>query len=517
MSDGDETSFLGEPGEVESEVDEISGQGWHGRRRIVVACLVGVGLLVAIAALAFATGSRGHRHLAVQSTDGGDATATSESITTSVASSSDSAVTSSNAVQTTVGGIVVGSTQSTVATSVSSPDSTTTDAVTATTLLCPGDGAGGPGCPPVSPLSSNMLSANQFSCAIAADGQVYCWGSDDHAQLGVGPLSSPNGPVGYSLTAIAVPGMRHATEIAVGGDHACAIVPGGDVWCWGRDDLGQIGHDDATLNPHPPQPYSSYPIAVPGMHTATSVAAGMNHSCATLAHGTVWCWGANNAGQLGNGSAAPSSFAPVQVSGITSAARVVANEDHTCALLTSGAIRCWGDNSRGGLGDGMTSNATTPVAVVGIDHAVQADLGSTYGCALLADGHVQCWGNNDSGELGDGTNITSLVPVTVHEIADARAISTGSTTTCVIEGTGQVWCWGEGTTGQLGDGKWQDSTTPVSVTGITDAQAIAGHDPTKCVTLADTSLRCWGWNMTGSLGDGTQTHSDTPVAVIGYP
>jgi alpha-tubulin suppressor-like RCC1 family protein len=343
---------------------------------------------------------------------------------------------------------------------------------------------------------------------------VYCWGDT----LGLGPVNLGNGPVYYSPTAIAVPGITDATEIAVGGDHACVIIGSGDVWCWGADSVGQIGHGDPTGDPPSALRGYSLPVAVPGLHDATSIASGLYHSCATLHSGQVWCWGANNAGQLGNDTEPPTSFVPVEVTGISNAARVVANADHTCALLTTGAIRCWGDNSFGALGDGTTHNSPTPVAVVGITHAVQIDLGEVHTCALLADGRAQCWGYNHWGELGDGTTRDSSVPVTVSGIVGARAVSAAQTGTCVIVSDGRVLCWGEGTTGQLGDGKWESSITPVEVAGIEGATAITGHVQTKCVAVAHDSLRCWGWNMAGSLGNGDpNAHSDTPVAVIGYP
>ena len=522
MSDIDEPDIPVEPlpleaTEVEATETEAPVDGSaRPSRRALIATLSLIVAVIAVPAFALTAHNGGHARVSVRSPDTEDPTGTVDIVATTSTAEPTTAVATSTTVDPTT--TPAPATDSTSPTPPAPPSSDTTpttappttDAVsTTTTLPCPDDGSGGPGCPPITPLPAGTVESDESSCAVASSGQAYCWGSNDEGQLGTEPFDINNVPEYYSLTAVAVPGVTDATTIAVGGAHACVIVRSGDVWCWGADSSGQIGNGAPTNN-IPDQHWATRPVAVPGIHGAISIAAGIAHTCATLQNGTVWCWGADDDGQLGTGdSGGVPAYVPGEVVGINNAAKVSAGLDHTCALLTTGTIKCWGDNTRGALGDGATTNSATPVAVSGITHAVQVDLGQEHTCALLADGHVQCWGYNDFGQLGDGNTTDSSVPVTVAGVSGARAISTDPATTCAIVAEGSVLCWGTGQTGELGDGTWTDSLPPRAVVGITDATAIGGHDGTTCVSLTDESLRCWGWNSAGTLGDGEQARTRT--------
>jgi hypothetical protein len=173
------------------------------------------------------------------------------------------------------------------------------------------------------------------------------------------------------------------------------VLATGGVKCWGASDFGVLG-DGASGD-------TSTPVAVGGISDAIAIAVGGSHACALLSAGTVRCWGANNRGQLGNGSADESSPAPVGVTGISDATAISGSFDQTCALLSTGQMRCWGYNDEGQIGDGTTDDAFTPVPVQTINDATAIAAGASHTCAVLATGRYECWGSNGSGQLGNGT------------------------------------------------------------------------------------------------------------------
>lgn len=221
--------------------------------------------------------------------------------------------------------------------------------------------------------------------------------------------------------------------------------------------------------------------------------------CTVMTDGTIQC--------AGNSS-------PV-VYGISNAVAVATLYNHSCALLNTGIIQCWGENTYGQLGDGTTTNAVNPVTVVGINNAVSIGVGYTSSCALLADGTVKCWGNNSSGELGNGTTTNTLIPTAVAGITNAVGISVGERNACATLASGSVQCWGYNAYGQLGNGTTIPSTIPVFVSGITNGKVISVGGDYACVVLADSSIQCWGFNIYGRLGNGTTISSSTPVFVSG--
>jgi alpha-tubulin suppressor-like RCC1 family protein len=287
--------------------------------------------------------------------------------------------------------------------------------------------------------NATAISAGTWdTCALLSGGSVDCWGLNYYGQLGDGTSTGPQNCNSYpcSATPVAVSGITNAKAVSVGGLGACALLSGGSVECWGENSAGQLG--DGTF-PGPGTCSlavwcSTTPVTVSGITTATAISVGERHACALLSGGSVECWGDNASGELGDGTAtgpstctnsSPCATTPVVVSGITNATAISAGFDagldETCALLSGGSVDCWGANASGELGDGTSTGpstcfngascSTTPVAVSGITNATGVSVGGAHACALLFGGSVECWGDNSVGELGDGDTNSSDLPV----------------------------------------------------------------------------------------------------------
>ena len=351
------------------------------------------------------------------------------------------------------------------------------------------------------PVPAVAISAgNSHTCALLADGGIRCWGENSGGGLGDGTTVD-------RWTPVDVVGITTATAIAAGGGFTCALLPPGTVECWGSNDEGELGRGTATTLPTPsPQP-------VIGISTATALASAGNHACALLAGGGVRCWGENNAGELGDGTKVDR-WTPVAVSGITTAVAIAAGSEHTCAVLAEGTIRCWGQNGTGQLGDGTTTDRTTPISVSGITTAVSIATGHDHTCAVLADDQVECWGDNFYGQVGEGTQAQHWLPFVVPGVASAT-VGAGDAFSCALLVDAGVACWGENEHGELGLGSFGGWGLPGAVPGVTSARAVAIGSVHACVLLVGGSVTCWGSNWAGQLGNGATADASGPVDVVG--
>jgi alpha-tubulin suppressor-like RCC1 family protein len=248
----------------------------------------------------------------------------------------------------------------------------------------------------------------------------------------------------------------------------------------------------------------------------SGIATGQSHSCALTITGGVKCWGNNSSGQIGDGTTTLRTAA-VDVSSLTSGvAAISTGNSHTCALTTSGGVKCWGYNISGQLGDGTTTNRLTAVDVTGLTSGISAiATGDSHSCALTTLGGEKCWGNNGNGQIGDGTTTQRTASVNVTGLTSGvAAIATGNNYSCALTTTGGAKCWGSNRWGQIGDGTSTQRTTAVDVTGFTSGvSAIATGSSHSCALTTTGGAKCWGWNWYGQLGDGNTsqklTASDT--------
>ena len=312
----------------------------------------------------------------------------------------------------------------------------------------------------VSGLSRGVvaLATGRFhTCALTSEGGVKCWGFNEVGNVGDGTTTNRTIPVDVSGLATGI------VDIASGSDHSCALTVGGGVRCWGFNDAGGLGDGTTT--------HRATPVEVSGLSArAVALAAGVAHTCALTGAGGIKCWGFNEYGQLGDGTIT-SRTAPADVSGLSSGVvAIAAGINHTCALTNGGGIKCWGYNGRGELGDGTNVDRTMPVDVSGLSRGVLAiAAGWQHTCALTSAGAVKCWGNNSSGELGNGTTTDSATPVEVSGLSSgAIALATGGSGfhNCVGMSAGGIKCWGLNDRGQLGDGTTTNQLTPVEVAGF---------------------------------------------------
>jgi len=358
---------------------------------------------------------------------------------------------------------------------------------------------------PTVDAASTVVMGAYHTCAITRSGGLRCWGYNDRGQLGDGSMISRSTPADVQGLTTGI------TAVGVGRYHSCAITTVGGAKCWGNNSSGQLG-DGTTI-------WQLHPVEVVGLGvTVAAVTVGHYHTCALTTAGGVKCWGSNGIGQLGDGTTTHRTT-PVDVVGLGSGVIAVsAGYNHTCALTSAGAVKCWGANGNGQLGDGSTTSSTAPVDVIDLSTGVtDIDAGDWHTCAVASSGGAKCWGSNSGGKLGGGTTTKSTTPVDVVGLTSGvREISAGGSHTCALTDADGVKCWGLNDNRQLGNGTRAWSLTPADVVGLTDG--VAGVDVGGEHTCAVTNLgnvQCWGLNSEGQLGDGAILHRSTPVDVTG--
>lgn len=404
-----------------------------------------------------------------------------------------------------------------------------------------------------------IATGSVHACLIVSDGTVRCWGHNNYGQLGnqaTEDSSTPviaavqqvvdislgqshscallqdgggacwgrndDGQLGSGSTAtsgmpLRVANLATAIALKSGGNHTCAVLQSTEVVCWGRNQQGQLGIGDVG-------PGQSTPTIVPSLKGVTDISLGLNHSCALMLTGQMYCWGWNQYGQVGMGASGETAYvtSPQLVAGVTDVAAITAGANHTCALQRNGDVRCWGDNYSGQLGASTVMGAVgaNPAAtiVTGVDNVVAIAAGGAHTCALLQRGDVSCWGWNNVGQVGNGAGGAArdvVVPQPVVGHLGVSAVGVGANHICMVDNRGTVWCWGDNGFGQLGIGSQIGSNTrtlPSEVDAAANTVAVTIGANHTCALLVTNDLNCWGRNTIGQLGNSFSGDlADSPV------
>ncbi|MDQ2670924.1 MAG: hypothetical protein M3Y31_09850, partial [Gemmatimonadota bacterium] len=365
----------------------------------------------------------------------------------------------------------------------------------------------------IAPRVETIGAGANHTCAIAPNGRTYCWGFNQWGQVGDATGITQFAPtlVNTALT---------FSSLAIGAHHSCALTADGGAWCWGLNGFGQLGDGSTTDR--------STPVAVAAPAGGSPLdfvllTAGELHTCGLTAEGAAWCWGRNNYGQLGVPLSNVPQLTPVPVSGGHVFTTLSADAIHTCGITADGTAYCWGNNEADQLGTGSFVFADEPTAVSGGLSFATIAAGGVQGvpahtCGATTTGALWCWGDNAFGQLGDGTNADRPAPAQVGAPGFA-VVAAGGRSTCALASSGAAYCWGSNTSGQLGTGDFAEWNAPVPVVGPADGApplayvSLTAGGAHACGRTADGSLYCWGDNVSGQLGTGPQGLRPRPLLV----
>ncbi|HBU47403.1 MAG TPA: hypothetical protein DEB46_03745 [Myxococcales bacterium] len=372
------------------------------------------------------------------------------------------------------------------------------------------------------------------TCAYDRSSNLRCWGNNRYGVHGP--------PIGEDRLAPGPVFEQSPKGIAIGGGHLCEWMTQGTGSCWGLASVGQTGPEESEGCARTTRETCRYDRGDVGLTGIESMAAGLSHNCA-LHRGDLSCWGSNLHGQLGDPLRRSQRDVPTRVEDLDEIADFALGGFHSCAVMTTGAVQCWGRNAEGQLGNGSDQDAFVPVPVRDLSEVAQLALGDRHSCALNDQGKVSCWGYNGYGQLGQGEipsprrcrlgqssrNHCHRWPVTVAALPTIERIAAGARHTCALGTNGKVWCWGDNRRGQLGDGTTDgdlcippDGVTagcrpgPVQVMDLKNISTIAaGHEATCSVDVTGI-IQCWGRNSWGQLGVGDRTDRHHPVILEAY-
>jgi len=362
-------------------------------------------------------------------------------------------------------------------------------------------GNGGKAAPAPQPKQFRQLSSmTRHTCGLhRTDGSIWCWGRNNYGQLGNRDTSTSHKPA-------RVAALGKAQAVAAGGRHSCGLLDDQTVWCWGKNSSGQLGNG-TTKN-------SSHAVKVVGLQKVVAIDAGNDHTCAITADNKLWCWGDNSAGQLGSAGGGHQTK-PVRVNGVPDAAAVSLGGFHSCVVSKVGKVWCWGKNDVGQLGLGDTQPRNTPAQLTTLNGIALISAGGAHACAL-GSGSLWCWGNNTSGQIGDGTSKLRFAPVKVPKPANVVRVTAGGGYlgghTCAVTSDGSAWCWGNNLSGQLGISQPTDTNLrPTRLKLVNKVESIEASGRHTCAVDRSGQVRCWGRNTDGQLGDATSTDRPNPT------
>lgn len=349
-----------------------------------------------------------------------------------------------------------------------------------------------------SAISTAVSTGGQSSCAIRNDGTLWCWGRNNFGQLGDATTVPRSTPVQAGTFA-------DWSQVATSGATTCGIRADSSLWCWGLSNFGQGGRGKTA-------PVTT-PAQVGTNRTWTSVSTSWFHTCATRSNGTLWCWGANKHGELGLGTVGPAHTKPQRVGSLKTWTSVTSGGFHSCGTRSDGTAWCWGQNIFGQLGNADVAIQPAPVQVGTLTDWKQLTASWAHTCGVTVVGEGRCWGFNGSGQLGEGTLTTQRTPVPVAGAHTWTSISAAEASTCAVDANGGAWCWGANRYGQLGNGQPTTSLVPTPLPSSPGWAGLALGWWHGCGVLQGGETVCWGNNEWGQLGNASSTDSGLPEEV----
>lgn len=345
--------------------------------------------------------------------------------------------------------------------------------------------------------AGTVAAGANHTVVVKPDNTVWVWGANSGGQLGDGTTTLRSTPIQVST-------LSGIVAVAAGATHTLALKSDGTVYAWGNNTYGQIGDGTTTTRLSP---------AVANVTGIVAIAAGDYHSVALASDGRVWVWGRNSNGQIGKGTTSTAESTPYVHTTLTSASAVGAGANHTLVVKSDGTVWAFGLNGNGQLGDASTTQRTTPVQMSGVANATAVAGGDRHSLVLHADGALQAVGYNGFGQLGDSSTTQRITAVPVSGLTEVAAIAAGENFSIAVRSDGTFAAWGRNNSGQLGDGTTANRSVPTAISTLSSiSEASAGASHTVAISTIG-SVWTWGLNGNSQLGDGTTVNRSVPATI----